>query len=81
MSDDAARAAVERMKTDEAFRERVASAADVDARLSLLIEEGYDCASGELEMRSCALSDDALDFVSGSELLGPSAGSEPHHLL
>jgi predicted ribosomally synthesized peptide with nif11-like leader len=80
MSKDAARAAVERMKDDEAFRERVMSVDDVDTRLAVLVEEGYDCTIGELEEQACALTDEALDFVSGSSGLSDGSTGQ-HHLL
>lgn len=77
MSDDAARAAIARMKVDAAFHARVRAADGVDARLALLVEEGYECSAGEFEAQACELSDDALDFVSGADQ--PGAGA--HHLL
>jgi predicted ribosomally synthesized peptide with nif11-like leader len=74
MSEDAARAAAERLRNDEGFRQRVLSVEDVDARLAVLVAEGYDCTAGELESRACALTDEALDVVTG-------AGDEHHHML
>ena len=76
MSEDAARAAVERLRNDEGFRERVMSVEDVDARLALLVEEGYDCTAGEFEAQTCALTDEALDLVTGA-----GDGTEHHHML
>jgi len=75
MSEDAARAAVERMKNDAGFRERVMSVEDVDARLAALVAEGYDCTTGELEAQACALTDEALDAVTGA------GDGGAHHLL
>ncbi len=76
MSEDAARAAAERLRGDERFRARVQSVEDVDQRLAVLVDEGYDCTIGELEDQACALSDDALDVVTGAGLSG-----DEHHLL
>jgi predicted ribosomally synthesized peptide with nif11-like leader len=76
MSEEAARAAAERMQDDEEFRGRVLSTPDLDARLAVLVEAGYDCTSAELEARTCALTDEALDLVTGAGV-----GGGEHHIL
>jgi len=53
------------MKTDAAFRGRVLAVGDVDQRLALLRDEGYDCTAEELETEGGRLDAAELDGVSG----------------
>ena len=48
MSKEAAQAFVEKMKSDEAFRERVMAVQDVEARMALIVAEGFDCSADEI---------------------------------
>jgi predicted ribosomally synthesized peptide with nif11-like leader len=48
MSEQAARAFMERLKTDEAFQAKVTSAEDRDEFLELVKAEGFDCSSEEI---------------------------------
>jgi len=48
MSKEATKAFVERMKTDDAFREKVLGVEDVDARIVLIAAEGFDCSAEEI---------------------------------
>jgi predicted ribosomally synthesized peptide with nif11-like leader len=64
VSQDAARAFIERVKTDEEFRARVLTVADADGRLQLVRSEGYDCSAEEIEALA-ALSDEDLRAVTG----------------
>ena len=48
MSVDHAKAFVEKMKSDEAFRERVMAVEDVEARMALIRDEGFDCSAEEI---------------------------------
>ncbi|MEI6450628.1 MAG: Nif11-like leader peptide family RiPP precursor [Actinomycetes bacterium] len=48
MSEEQAKACVERLKSDEAFRARVMAEEDVDARMALISAEGFDCSAAEI---------------------------------
>jgi len=48
MSEAAAQAFVERMKSDEDFRVRVMAEEDMDARMALIGAEGFDCSAEEI---------------------------------
>ncbi len=64
MSVDHAKAFVEKMKSDEAFRERVMAEEDVEARMALIVAEGFDCSAQEIgALRE--LGEAQLDGVAG----------------
>jgi predicted ribosomally synthesized peptide with nif11-like leader len=48
MSEDQAKAFVEKMKSDEAFRAKVMAEEDVEARMALIVAEGFDCSAEEI---------------------------------
>ena len=48
MSKKAAQELIEKMKSDEAFRERVMAVEDVEARMALIGAEGFDCSAEEI---------------------------------
>ena len=48
MSAEQAKAFIERMKTDEAFREKVMAIEDAAGRIACIQNEGYDCSEQEL---------------------------------
>ena len=48
MSEDQAKAFVEKMKSDEAFRAKVMAEEDVEARMALIGAEGFDCSAEEI---------------------------------
>ena len=48
MSVEQAKACVERMKTDEAFRARVMATEDVPGRMELIKAEGFDCSAEDI---------------------------------
>ena len=60
MSAEQAKACVEKLKSDEAFRARVMALEDVDARMALIAAEGFDCSAEEIgalqELRDADLS-------------------------
>ena len=64
MSVDQAKAFVEKMKSDEAFRAKVMAEEDVEARMALIGAEGFDCSAEELGA-SQELGDAELDGVAG----------------
>jgi predicted ribosomally synthesized peptide with nif11-like leader len=66
MTDQAVEALLERMKTDEAFRERVLTQTDREARLDLVRAEGFDVDAEELAARVAQLSDRDLAQAVGA---------------
>ena len=48
MSAEQAKAAIEKMKTDEDFRERIMALTEVAARLEIVRAEGFDCSAEEI---------------------------------
>ena len=65
MSVDQAKAFIEKMKSDEAFRARVMAEEDVEARLALIGAEGFDCSAEEIG---------ALQELGDAELAGVAGG-------
>lgn len=66
MTDDATRALLERMKTDETFRERVLAAAGLEARFRLVRDAGFDVTAEELAAEAARLSDEQLAHAVGA---------------
>ena len=66
MSKEAAKAFVEKMKSDEAFRDRMLAEEDVDARMALIGAEGFDCSAEEIGALQ-ELGDAELDGVAGGQ--------------
>ena len=64
MSIESAKAFIERLKTDEEFKERVNDAADKEARIALVNAEGFDFSEEDIKAVKSELSDDELDAVS-----------------
>jgi predicted ribosomally synthesized peptide with nif11-like leader len=65
MSLDQAKAFIEKMKSDEAFRYRIMAIEDVDARLVAASEAGFHFTEAEVKSVQCELSDDDLDKAAG----------------
>ncbi len=65
MSLDQARAFIEKMKSDEAFRNRIMAIEDVAERFVLIKNEGFDCSEVEIKELAGELSDDELDKAAG----------------
>ena len=65
MSLEEAKRLIERMNTDEAFREKVLEAPDVAERLRLAAAEGYSVTEEEVASASAELGDAELDAVAG----------------
>lgn len=63
MSEGQAHAFVERMKTDEAFRERILAIEDPAARLAYVHSEGFDCTAEEIAAEGNRVSPEELDAV------------------
>jgi predicted ribosomally synthesized peptide with nif11-like leader len=67
MSEEAAQAFVERMKSDEAFRVRVLAMEDPGERLKLVRAEGYDCSDAEIAAQGNRLQDEHLEMIVGGD--------------
>ena len=65
MSLDQARAFIEKMKSDEAFRNRIIAIEDVDARLEAASDAGFEFTEAEIKSVQSELSDDDLDQAAG----------------
>ena len=63
MSEEAAGACLERMKSDKMFRDRVMAIEDVEERMAFVSSEGYDCTAEELRLGATRLGDEELDAV------------------
>ena len=70
MSLEDAKRLIERMNTDEAFRERILAAPETAARLRIAAAEGYDVTEEEVAGASAELGDAELDAVAGGRWLG-----------
>jgi predicted ribosomally synthesized peptide with nif11-like leader len=65
MSTQAAREALERLKRDEAFRDRLGGMDDPAERLAALHDAGYDCSEEELAHEAGRLDDEDLNIGGG----------------
>jgi len=65
MSEQGADAFLERMQSDETFRERVLEIEDVEARVAFVNAEGFDCTAEEIRQEGYRLSDREIDSVAG----------------
>jgi predicted ribosomally synthesized peptide with nif11-like leader len=69
MSLEDAKRLIERLNTDEEFREKILAAPEVAERLDLVAAEGYDVTEEEMASASAELSDAELDAVAGGIML------------
>ncbi|MEI6692060.1 MAG: Nif11-like leader peptide family natural product precursor [Chlorobium sp.] len=65
MSLDQAKAFIEKMKSDDAFRERVMAIEDVAGRLVCIQSEGFACTEAEIQAVAGELRDEDLDSAAG----------------
>ena len=65
MSIESARAYMDRLKTDAAFRERVAAAGDKEARAALVEAEGFAFSAEDINAVADELSEDELESAVG----------------
>lgn len=65
MSQQQAKAVVDKLKTDVAFRAKVMAEADVAERLKIINAAGFNCTVQELKAASQELDDDELNGVAG----------------
>ena len=83
MSQEAAKAFIERMKSDEAFRARVMAEEGVEARMALITAEGFDCSAEEIGALQ-EMNEAELDGVAGGGWNGPAmayAMCDPRSML
>ncbi len=66
MSLESAKSFMERVKNDAAFKQRLADAADSDARAKIVEDEGYHFTREEVMQLPEELTDEQLDQVSGA---------------
>ena len=50
MENKQVKALIERMRSDAAFRKRVLAVEDLDARMELIEQEGFDCKLGDVQL-------------------------------
>ena len=65
MSIESAKALIEKMKTDEGFRNKAEAIKDSDEFVSFAKSEGFDCTQDEIKQVSEELSDQELDAAAG----------------
>jgi predicted ribosomally synthesized peptide with nif11-like leader len=65
MSLDQARLFIEKMKSDEAFRNHIMAIENVEARLATASDAGFACTEAEITEVQSELSDEELDQASG----------------
>ena len=65
MSSEAAKAAIERMKSDTAFHDSVMSMDSVDERIGRIRAEGFECTAAEIEAHGHPLADAEMKDASG----------------
>ncbi len=65
MSQEQAKAFVERMKSDEAFAARVLAVEEGEQRLAFIRAEGYDCSAEEIAAEGGRLRDAEMTAVVG----------------
>ena len=68
MSLDQARAFIEKMKADEAFRDRIVAIEGIDARLAAARDAGFQVTEAEVKEVQSELTDDELDAAAGGSL-------------
>ena len=67
MSEEAAQAFIERMKSDEDFRAKVMAEEGVEARMALIGAEGFDCSAEEIGAAQDDWDAELDDVVGGME--------------
>ena len=67
MSMESAKAFMERMKTDEDFRNNVTACKDGETRMKYVEEAGFDFTAEDMELVRAELSDEDITAISGGE--------------
>jgi predicted ribosomally synthesized peptide with nif11-like leader len=81
VSVEQARACVEKMKFDAAFRARVMAVEGMSARMEIIKAEGFACGAVEISEVSGALTDAELGEVTGGIAIGGYRGANPAAVL
>ncbi len=68
MSMESAKAFIERMKTDEDFRNKVNECKDQETRMAFVKHAGFNFTKDDLDLAKAELSDDVVSDVSGGAL-------------
>ncbi len=68
MSLDSAKAFIEKMMSDEVFRNRVMAIEDIDARLAVASSEGFEFTETEFKEVQSELSDEEMEAAVGGAL-------------
>ena len=71
MSKEAAKAYIERLKSDEEFRQRVAGCKNMEERFAVAKQEGYEFTSEEIKQLNDELNSEELAGVSGGSICEP----------
>jgi len=77
MSDQAARAFIERMKSDEALRARVSAAQGPAEFLKLVEAEGPDCSAEEIVAQASRLEEADLEVITAGDSGSEEDASDP----
>ena len=75
MSEAAAQAFIERMKSDEDFSAKVMAEEGVEARMALIGAEGFDCSLAEIRALQELGEAELSEAVTGGEV--PGTGDDP----
>lgn len=65
MNLEVAKVVIEKLKADDSFRSKVMAAEDLEGRMKLIHDEGFDCNLEEIKEVVKNLSDDDLESVAG----------------
>jgi len=65
MSLESAKAFVEKINTDEDFRNKVTEFKDTESRMAFVKSQGFDFTPDDIEKAKGELSEEALDAISG----------------
>jgi predicted ribosomally synthesized peptide with nif11-like leader len=81
MSEQAAQAFIERMKTDEAFRAKTKAVEDTAEHLKLIKAEGFDCSAEEIAAQLTKLDETELEAIVAGEAKSQEGVEDPWGIL
>ena len=67
MSQESAKAVIDKMKTDEEFRNKIMEVEGVDQRIKLINDEGFEVTRADLGSESNRLTGEELELVAGGK--------------
>ncbi|MEQ8222259.1 MAG: Nif11-like leader peptide family natural product precursor [Candidatus Eremiobacterota bacterium] len=76
MSMESAKAFVERLKTDEDFRNKVTDCKNDEAWKAFVKQAGYEFTKDDMELLKAELTEDDLDGVAGGKIIKVYTGKE-----